>query len=158
MTIYGTPGGTPLNTSGFQGTSPGTPVQATLQVVNPGVGLFPPNATQTSVDSIMASASRAACPLNVSISNFGVTEGRNQVGAQGGRAVLEALGTGEANGTSSAFVNNGGSANAGPAGGAGPGGGGYNQTNGPGSGESIQLPASGPSSLLNIAAQPAYRG
>ncbi len=48
MTIFGTPGGTPLNTSFFQGTAPGNAVQAALQVVQPGVGMFPPGSNNNS--------------------------------------------------------------------------------------------------------------
>lgn len=162
MTIYGTPGGTPLNNTGFQGTQPGNPVQAGLQVANPGVGLFPPGSNNSSGDSVLAAASRAACPINVHINNFGVTASSGLgTGAQGGRTIAESLSVGEANGTNATFVNNGGSANAGPAGGNSFGAGGQNQTNGPGSGESMQIPASGPAAtviLPNLPAQPVYRG
>lgn len=64
MTIYGTPGGTPLNTSGFQGSAPGNPVQASLQTSQPGVGLFPPNSNNLSGDTVLAAASRGAVPVN----------------------------------------------------------------------------------------------
>ena len=72
MTIYGTPGGTPLNTTPFQGTAPGNAAQATMQPVNPGVGLFPPNSNNLSGDSVAASQSRAAIPANTYITNEGV--------------------------------------------------------------------------------------
>jgi hypothetical protein len=72
MTIYGSPGSTPLNTPPFQGTTPGNPVGATLQPVQPGVGFFPPGSNNSSGDTIQAAASRAALPMNALISNEGV--------------------------------------------------------------------------------------
>jgi hypothetical protein len=72
MTIFGSPGGTPLNTTPFQGTAPGNPVQVTLQPFNPGVGLFPPNSNNSSGDTIQAATSRGALPINALISNEGV--------------------------------------------------------------------------------------
>jgi len=72
MTIYGTPGGTPLNTTPFQGTAPGNAVQTTQQPFNPGVGLFPPNSNNLSGDSILAAAGRAALPINTYVNNEGV--------------------------------------------------------------------------------------
>lgn len=70
MTIYGTPSGTPLNTTPFQGTQPGNPVQAMLQIATPGVGLFPPGANNASGDSTLAAASRGAQVLNAIPANF----------------------------------------------------------------------------------------
>jgi hypothetical protein len=72
MTIYGTPGGTPLNTTPFQGTQPENAVQATVQPFNPGVGLFPPNSNNLSGDSVQAAVSRGALPINTFINNEGV--------------------------------------------------------------------------------------
>ncbi len=159
MTIFGTPEGTPLNSTGFQGTQPGNAVGATLSPVNPGVGMFPPNSNTASGDSVMASASRATLPLNVHVTNFGATSASGLgTGAAGGRTPVEAIGTGDANGVSAAFVNNGGSANAGPGGGNSLGAGGFNQTNGPTSGESSQIPASAPVTFVTIPATPVYRG
>jgi hypothetical protein len=160
MTIYGSPGGTPLNqTGGFQGTQPGNAVQATLQVVNPGVGLFPPNSNTNSGDSIMASISRGACPANVNVTNFGATAHSGLgTGAAGGRPLLEALCDGDSNGVSPTFTANGGSVNLGAAGGNSLGAGGLSQTTAPSSGEGVILPANAPASMPAIPAQPVYRG
>jgi hypothetical protein len=65
MTLYQTPGGTPLNTSPFQGTAPGNPGAVPIQAPSPGVGMFPPNANNASGDSVLAAASRAALPANL---------------------------------------------------------------------------------------------
>jgi hypothetical protein len=137
MTVYGTPGGTPLNNTGFQGTQPGNAVGATLSPVNPGVGLFPPNSNNASGDSVIASASRAALPLNVQGSGYGVTsQAGGGPGASGGRTMAEALSIGDRNGSGTqpgvdslnSDLNGGNSIGAG----------GTNQTEGPTSGESSQ--------------------
>ncbi len=66
MTLYQTPGGTPLNTQGgFQGTTPGNPGAVPIQSPSPGVGLFPPNSNNASGDSNLAAQSRAALPANL---------------------------------------------------------------------------------------------
>jgi|HubBroStandDraft_1064217.scaffolds.fasta_scaffold05232_7 hypothetical protein len=66
MTLYQTPGGTPLNSAGgFQGSAPGNPGVVPIQAPSPGVGLFPPNANGASGDSVLASQSRAALPANL---------------------------------------------------------------------------------------------
>jgi hypothetical protein len=160
MTLYGTPGGTPLNQNGgFQGTQPGNAVGASLQQTNPGVGLFPPNSNTNSGDSVVAAISRGAIPANVHVNNFGVTSGSGAgPNVAGGRTIIESLATGDTVGTTAAFVNNGGSANAAASGGNSFGAGGLNQTNANSAGESTQCPASGPSSVPTIAAQPVYRG
>jgi len=72
MALFGTPGGTPLNTTPFQGTAPGNPAQATIQPFLPGVGLFPPNSNNLSGDSIQAACARAAFPANAIITSEGV--------------------------------------------------------------------------------------
>ena len=64
MAIYGTPAGTPLNSTGFQGTQPGNAVGATLQTSQPGAGLFPPGSNNYSGDTLLAAASRGALPAN----------------------------------------------------------------------------------------------
>ena len=94
MTQFGTPYGTPLNSTGFQGTQPGNAVGATLSPVNPGVGMFPPNADNRSGDTITASISRAACPANVDITNAGTRDSRP------GRTVHESMSDANATGTS----------------------------------------------------------
>jgi hypothetical protein len=154
MTIFGTPAGTPLNqTGGFQGTQPGNPVQATLQVVNPGVGFFPPNSNNNSGDTIMASVSRGACPANVDVTNVGTRDSRP------GRTVHESMASAEAVGTGSGVSTTfGGSQNQGPAGGNSLGAGGMNQTNAPGSGDTAILPANAYVATPTVAAAPQYQG
>lgn len=159
MTIYGTPGGTPLNNSGgFQGTTPGNAVQATLQVANPGVGMFPPNSDNRSGDTTMASISRAATPANVEVTGYGVTSAAGIVSAGGGRVLLEALAKGGENGTNTQggadYMN--GDLNGGNSFGAG----GANQTEAPSSGQSGQAAAQQPSTTLSLqgGAVPVYGG
>jgi hypothetical protein len=66
MTLYQTPGGTPLNTQGgFQGSTPGNPGAVPIQAPSPAVGLLPPNANTASGDSTLAAQSRAALPANL---------------------------------------------------------------------------------------------
>lgn len=160
MTIYGTPGGTPINqTGGFQGTQPGNPVQATLSPVNPGVGLFPPNSNNASGDSVIASMSRATLPMNVQGSGYGVTSQAGAgPGATGGRTMAEALSIGDRNGSGSQVgvdslnsdLNGQGSFGAG----------GSNQTEGPTSGESSQASTQQPTNTLTLqgGAVPVYGG
>ena len=126
-------------------------MQATLQVVNPGVGLFPPNSNNNSGDSIMASISRGACPAGVLMSGLGVS-------GSGNKSVLSALSAAGQRGTGAAFAANGGSANYGPAGGDSFGAGGLNQTNAPGAGEITTLPANAPSSIPVIPSPNNFRG
>jgi hypothetical protein len=148
MTIYGNPGGTPLNYSGFQGTQPGNAVQATLQVAQPGVGMFPPNSDNRSGDTVLASASRASVPANVEVTGYGVTSSAGIVSASGGRVLLEALSAGGANGT--AFQAGMDTMNSDSNGGQSFGAGGANQTEGPTSGQSSQAAAQQPSSTLAL--------
>ena len=152
MTIYGTPGGTPLNSTGFQGTQPGNTVQGALQVVNPGVGLFPPNSNNNSGDSIMASISRGACPGNILAASFGTS-------GSGSKPIVSAMNSGGSRGTGAAFVANGGSANNGPNSVAGALGaaGGLAQSNGV-TGEVTTLPANAPSSLPTLTPPNGFRG
>ena len=158
MTVYGSPGGSPLNYSGFQGTQPGNPVQATLSPVIPGVGLFPPNADNRSGDSVLASASRATLPLNAQGSGYGVTaEAGSGPGATGGRTIAEALSIGERNGTNAQVGVE--SFNSDLDGGNSLGAGGANQTEGPSSGESSQASAQQPiNTFTQPAAVPVYGG
>jgi len=146
MTIYGNPGGTPLNYTGFQGTQPGNAVQATLQIARPGVGMFPPNSDNRSGDSVLASISRASLPLNLMGSGYGVTSQSGAGTGNGGRTVADALAGGDRNGsgtqaggdTLNGDLNGGGSLGAG----------GSNQTEGPTSGESIQASTQQPTSTF----------
>lgn len=160
MTLYGSPGGTPLNTSGFQGTAPGNPVQVTLQPVNPGVGLFPPNSNNASGDTVLASASRGAVPANIEVTGYGVTaSGGVGPATVGGRPLLEGLSKGGENGTNSQVGVD--SFNSDLNGGQSLGAGGSNQTEGPSSGQSSQVAAQQPSATLTFqggVAAPVYVG
>jgi hypothetical protein len=153
MTIYGTPGSTPANMNPFQGTQPGSPVGATLQVVQPGVGLFPPNSDNRSGDTITASVSRTSCPANVLATNVGTRDSRP------GRTIHESMADAKENGTGGAFTTLfGGSLNVGPAGSSSFGAGGQNQTNGPSSGVAHILPANADVKVPAIPAAPQYQG
>jgi hypothetical protein len=153
MTIYGTPGSTPANMNPFQGTQPGSPVGATLQVVNPGVGLFPPNSNNNSGDTIAASISRGAAPANVLATNVGARDSRP------GRSIHEAMSDANQSGTATAITTVfGGSQNQGPAGSNSFGAGGLNQTNAPGSGAQHILPANAYVATPAIPAAPQYQG
>lgn len=153
MTFFGTPGGTVANTQPFQGTTPGIAGTPILQVVNPGVGMFPPNSDNRSGDTILASVSRAACPANVLDTNTGTRDSRP------GRTVHESMSDAKETGTGSVIATVfGGSANMGPAGGGGPGAGGFNQTNAPGSGIANILPANADVKSVTIPAAPQYQG
>jgi hypothetical protein len=72
MTIYGTPGGTPLNTTGFQGTQPGNAVGATLPGLPQQPGLFPPNSNNQGGGSALDAMSRGTLPANTYVNNEGV--------------------------------------------------------------------------------------
>jgi hypothetical protein len=149
MTQYGTPYGTPLNSTGFQGTQPGNPVQSTLQPVNPGVGLFPPNSNNASGDTVLASASRAALPLNAQGSGYGVTSQAGAgPGANGGRTIAEALSIGDRNGAGTQV--GGDTLNSDLNGGQSLGAGGANQTEGPTSGEASQAATTQPINTLTL--------
>jgi hypothetical protein len=150
MTVYGTPMGTPLNFTGFQGTQPGNPVQATLSPVNPGVGLFPPNSNNASGDSVLASASRATLPLNAQGSGYGVTSQSGAGTGNGGRTVADALASGDRNGSGMQVGVD--SLNSDANGGNSFGAGGANQTEGPTSGEGSQASTQQP---MNTFTQPA---
>ena len=144
MTIYGTPGGTPLNKTGFQGTQPGNAVQTTLQPVNPGVGMFPPNSNSQSGDTALAAQSRGAQIGNQIVSNAGRT-------ASGGRTLVESMGrAGEVgyNGSAGGYDSLNSDAN----GGSGPGAGQSNQTEGPSSGQSSLVEGAAPANAPTLVA------
>lgn len=149
MTIYGTPGGTVANMQPFQGTTPGNVIGATLQVVNPGVGMFPPNSNNASGDTVIASASRGALPLNLQGSGYGVTSSSGAGTGNGGRTVADALASGDRNGAGTqAGVD---SLNSDSNGSGSLGAGGANQTEGPTSGEASQASTQQP---MNTFTQP----
>lgn len=139
MTIYGTPMGTPLNTTPFQGTAPGNPVQVVLQTANPGVGLFPPGANNLSGDSVMAAVSRGALPINAVSTNFG------QSGVSGGgRAISSSMSNAGTRGAGPGFtINGGGAQSVAPA---------------PSVGSVTTIPASAPATLPTFAANLNFRG
>jgi len=149
VTIFGTPYGTPLNTTPFQGTQPGNPVQATLSPINPGVGMFPPNSNNASGDSILASMSRGTLPMNVQGSGYGVTAAAGTGTGSGGRTLLEALSIGDRNGTGGQ-TGIGDTLNSDANGGQSLGAGGANQTEGPTSGESSQASTQQPTNTLTL--------
>lgn len=148
MTIYGTPGGTPLNTTPFQGTQPGNPVQATLQVVSPAVGMFPPNSDTRSGDTILASASRATAPANIEVTGYGVTSSNGTGAGAGGRSLLEGMSKGGENGTNVQAGMD--TMNGDLCGGNSLGAGGANQTESPSSGQSSQVATQQPSSAVTL--------
>jgi hypothetical protein len=160
MTIYGTPGGTPLNnTGGFQGTQPGNPVQATLQLANPGVGLFPPNSDNSSGDTVLAAISRAAVPINAQLTNALAGAGSTTIGGRPNSAAerLAESGTVGSNSTiggTSGFHPMCNSAN----GGSGPGAGGMNQDLGANSGRSDSLSGSMPAKATAVSTPANYQG
>jgi hypothetical protein len=153
MTIYGTPGSTPANMNPFQGTQPGSPVQATLQPVNPGVGLFPPNSNNASGDSVLASISRGTLPINAFVTGSGLTSSVGAGTGSGGKTVANSLSDGDRNGYGSSVgvdslnsdLNGQGSLGAG----------GSNQTEGPTSGVSSQASTQQPVNTLTLATTPA---
>ena len=141
MTLYGTPGGQPQNTPGFQGTAPGLP-GAPIVAVNPGVGFFPPNSNNFSGDTIQAAQARAVVPANALATNAG----RH---AAGGRTVLEAESMGGArgyNGSAGGYDSLNSDAN----GGAGPGAGQQNQTEGPSAGEASTVEGAAPAASITF--------
>jgi hypothetical protein len=158
MTVYGTPGGTPLNTTPFQGTQPGNAVGATLAPVLPGVGLFPPNSNNASGDTLLASASRATLPLNAQGSGYGVTSAAGTGTGAGGRTMAEALSIGDRNGAGTQLGVD--SLNSDLNGGQSLGAGGANQTEGPTSGEASQASAQQPINTLALqgGASPIFGG
>ena len=157
MTVYGTIGGTPLNTTPFQGTQPGNAVGAALSPVNPGVGLFPPNSNNASGDSVIASASRATLPLNLQGSGYGLTSQAGAGTGAGGRTVAEALSIGDRNGSGPQVGVD--SMNSDLNGGQSLGAGGSNQTEGPTSGEASQASTQQPmNTFTQPTATPVYGG
>lgn len=158
MTIFGTPYGTPLNTTPFQGTQPGNPVQAALQVVQPGVGMFPPNSDNRSGDTILASVSRGSAPANALVTGHGLTSSAGAGTGSGGKSVLAGLSSGGENGTNlqGGMDTMNGDLNGGNSFGAG----GANQTEAPSSGQSSQLAAQLPSVTVAVqgGAVPVYVG
>jgi hypothetical protein len=159
VTIFGTPGGTIFNQSGgFQGTTPGNAIGATIIPVNVGVGLFPPGANTASGDSVLASASRAALPLNAQGLGYGVTSASGTGAGAGGRTMAEALSIGDRNGAGMQVGVD--SLNSDANGGQSFGAGGMNQTEGPTSGEGSQASTQQPTNTLTLqgGASPIYGG
>ena len=162
MTIYGTPGGTPLNTTPFQGTTPGNPVGATIQTFIPGPGLFPPGSISVSNDTALAAAAAARVPSNVQLTN--TLAGASAATSIGGRtnSISERMSESGTNGSDSTIgggpigayhpLTN--SAN----GGSGPGAGGANDDLGANSGRSDTLCGAMPASLFSVGSPPNFQG
>jgi hypothetical protein len=131
MTIFGTPGGTPLNTSGFQGSSPGNAVGAAL----PGI---PPNM------SVLAAVSAGLLPSNALVTNYGQ---KHNPGT--GRTLMDTI-VDVDSGVSAQFVQNGGSMHSEANGAGGLGAGGQSQIQGIGAGCSDMLPPNAPANLTGI--------
>lgn len=155
MTIYGTPGGTPLNTTPFQGTQPGNAVGATLPGLTPGVGLFPPNSNNASGETVHAAVSRGALPINALTTVFG-----QKHHPTAGRTIMDTLVDTDQDGAGVSFVANGGSPNLNPcgSGGGNAAAGGLNQTQGPGAGSAMICPANAPSNLPAVAVPQQFGG
>jgi hypothetical protein len=150
MTVFGTPYGTPLNATGFQGTQPGNAVQATVPGLSPGVGMFPPNSNNASGESVLSAQARGALVANTLVTNAGKH-------AAGGRTLLETEGKGGAagyNGSAGGFDSLNSDAN----GGAGPGAGQSNQTEGPSSGETSFVEGSAPATVPTFASPVQFGG
>lgn len=142
MTIYGTPYGTPLNTTPFQGTQPGNAAQAAL----PGI---PPNF------SVMAAISAGLLPINALATNFG-----QKHNGTAGRSVADCMIDVDQNGAGGSYVANGGSPEGVINGGNSFGAGGANQTpSGAASeGEACILPTSAPGSTPTLGSSVQYQG
>lgn len=152
MTLFGTPGGTPLNAcGGFQGTQPGNPVGVTIQQQNPGVGLFPPNSNTQGGDTVLAAISRGALPINAIATNAGIKQSGT------GRSLAEAMSDGDEMGYGGS-ANGFDSLNSDANGGSGPGSGQQNQTEGPTSGESSFVEGSAPANFVTVTTTPNYVG
>ena len=159
MTIYGTPGGTPLNMNPFQGTQPGNAVQAALQLANPGVGMFPPNSDNSSGDSVLAAISRGAVPINAQLTNALAGAGATTIGGRPNSAAERmaesgTVGSSSTIGGASSFHPMCNSAN----GGSGLGAGGMNQDLGANSGRSDSLAGSMPAKATAVASPANYQG
>lgn len=129
MSIYGTPGGQPNNTSPFQGTTPG---YSSVGQSLPGI---PPNM------SIMAAISAGLLPINAMISNFG--KPRDTTGDSIGASLAE----NNTNGTAANLAANGGSLNVSCTGNGNSAGGlNVDQSNGSGNG-SVQCTSDMPASI-----------
>jgi hypothetical protein len=132
-------------------------VQATLQPVIPGVGLFPPNSNNASGDSLLAAVSRGAIPANLEGSGYGATSNAGAGTGSGGRTVLNALSDGDRNGYGSSVGVD--SLNSDANGGQSFGAGGANQTEGPTSGISSLASAQQPTNTFTQpASTPVYGG
>jgi hypothetical protein len=149
MTIYGTPGGTPLNTTPFQGTQPGNAVGATFPGLPQQVGLFPPNSNNLGGGSVMDALSKAVLPANAFLTN-------TLLGALP-RTTLESMGKGVTVGTA---TNPGGGGfdtmNISANGGSGPGP--VNASLSPNSGISDQMATTMPAASLSMQNPQGYQG
>lgn len=151
MTIYGTPGGTPALTPGFQGTAPGNPV-GPLQVgaLPAAVGLVPPNGDTRGPATLLSQQSNGSVAVNTQVTGAGNT-------AVTGRTILEAEGRGgEVGSQTQAYGID--TLNSDSNGGAGPGAGQANQTEGPSSGQASQVSTQTPASTVTLQSPAQFAG
>lgn len=150
MTLFGTPGGTPLNTSGFQGTAPGNPVGPAIQSMPGAAFVQGALGDVRGVTSVAALQSNGTLPHNAQITNAGKV-------AAGGRTVLESQArAGEVgyNGSAGGFD----SFNSDSNGGSGPGAGQANQTEGPSSGQTSLVEAAAPGNAPTLTSPVQFGG
>lgn len=150
MTIYGTPGSTPLNMSPFQGTAPGGPVGALQQSNNAAVGMVPPNGDNRGPATVLSQQSNASVAANTNLTGAGLT-------AAGGRSVLESEGrAGEVGAQTQPYGID--SLNSDSNGGASPGAGQANQTEGPSSGQQSPVSTQSPAQLVTYQSPAQFGG
>lgn len=150
MTIYGTPGGTPLNTSPFQGTAPGGPVGALQQAANSAVGMVPPNGDNRGPATILSQQSNGSVAANTNVTGAGNT-------AAGGRQIIEAESrSGEVGSQVQPYGVD--SLNSDSNGGAGPGAGQANQTEGPSSGQASPVSTQSPAQSVTYQSPAQFGG
>jgi hypothetical protein len=151
MTIYGTPGGTPANTSGFQGTAPGNPVGATQVGALPAaVGMIPPLGDTRGPATLLSQQSNASIASNTRVTGAGLV-------AAGGREIIETQGRGGEFGSQTQAYGID-TLNSDSNGGAGPGAGQANQTEGPSSGQANQVATMTPASSVTLQSPAGFGG
>lgn len=151
MTIYGTPGGTPANTTPFQGTQPGNAVGALQVGALPGaVGMVVPNGDNRGPATLLSQQSNGSIAANTQATGAGNV-------AAGGRPVIETEGRGgEVGSQTQAYGVD--TLNSDSNGGAGPGAGQANQTEGPSSGQASQVATITPASSVTVQSPAQFAG
>jgi hypothetical protein len=150
MTLYGTPGGTPLNTTPFQGTAPGNPVGATQQAANSAVGMVVPNGDNRGPATLLSQQSNGSVAANTNLTGAGLV-------AAGGRSILEAQGRAGEVGTASQPYGVD-TLNSDSNGGSGPGAGQANQTEGPSSGQQSPVSTISPAQSVTYQSPAQFAG